>query len=68
MVKNVKNERSFQSNDVLRTKTMEVILEIPISIDYILNMNKGCSQNDYYIFLIDNIVERLKVISIGQFL
>ena len=44
--------RLLQSNDCLRTEIMEVILDILISITYLLNMNNDCSQNDQYIFYI----------------
>ena len=40
---------------------MEVVLKITILVTYLLNMNKDCSQNYKYIFLTNNIVERLKV-------
>ena len=39
------NESLSQSNDCLGTESMAVILEINIFMTYLLNINKGCSQN-----------------------
>ena len=37
------NGRLVWSNNILENKIMEVILGMPILINYILNMNTGCS-------------------------
>ena len=45
VLKELKNRRLVRSNNYLRNKSMEVILYIPFSITYLLNMHKGYSQN-----------------------
>ena len=41
-----KNGRLVRLNDSLRTKSTEVILKMTILMTYLLNMNKGCLQNN----------------------
>ena len=42
--------RSFNNSKIyIRTKIMLVLLKIEMSVTYLINMDKGCSQNNKYI-------------------
>ena len=42
--------RSFNNSKIyIRTKIMLVLLKMEMSVTYLINMDKGCSQNNKYI-------------------